>query len=311
MNYSRHISADFVGALNDLYASGDDGRWWRNFLSDREIFVAIRNDALHVYYRGCRLAEITLKDGAVSTKTHYKYLLRPELAAPYVSGAAGALSFPPKWSQSLGTIFIDHLSEKNALKKAANPYGGDEKKFVGEIIAGHENVFDVEIALTRKDEETQDPSALRLDLAALSLDNGSLELVMYEAKLFSNPELRASDGDKNVIGQIRRYEKLLTEHKSQIKDACFKSAENVLALEGMSEARKAWAKEILGAGSSFAIHCEPILIIGGFDADQKRGAVWAPHRKKLEEALGKHRVIEAGSGGSVKLRRGRKVDKAI
>lgn len=308
MRYNRHISDAFVDGLNALYEAGSGG-WWRALLDDREIFLAFRDGTINAYYRGCSLAQISLTAGEVCVRTHYKYLLKPVLASPMITARGGIYEFPAGWRERAGGPFIETLGDLATIKRAAKPFAGGEKSFVADVIRANPNVFDVEIALTREatEEELEDGKrdklADRIDIAALSTTPTGLELVFYEAKLFENQELRAGgEADARVIGQVRRYESLLKTYESEIRASCLKAAENVLMLRGMDEARKRQARIVAQAGEALSINMRPVLVIGGFDADQKReGSVWRGHLKKLTDALGEDRVVARGDAAGVRL----------
>lgn len=304
MEYRRYISDEFVVALNALYER-EDGGWWRGLLVDPDIFMAFRDGALNAYHRGCSIAQLRLVGGEVRALTHYKYLLKPVLKSPMVETRQGAFQFPASW-QNPAEAFTSSLADLSAIKRAAKPYAGGEKKFVGEVIRRNGNVFDVEIALTRETEgevpegETG-KAADRIDIAALKAGGTGVELVFYEAKLFQNGELRASGGaDARVIGQIARYVDLLEKYQAEIRASCLLAAQNVLDIQGLSIARKAQAKALLERADSFTISTNPFLIVGGFDADQRDGEVWKAHHKKLADAL-KGRLIVAGNASSISL----------
>ena len=91
--FSRGLDDEFVEALNREYAK--DG-WWRTLVDDPELFVAVRDNRVNVYCRGCSLAEVRLEAGEVVGRTHYKYLLRPSINTPYVEFADGAYRLPNK-----------------------------------------------------------------------------------------------------------------------------------------------------------------------------------------------------------------------
>jgi hypothetical protein len=302
MQFKRHVSRELVQALNHLHGSAV-GAWWRGLLSDPEVFVAIRDEKLNAYYRGCSLAEIRLEGGQVRAATHYKYLLRPATASPYIDAVGGDYQLPEGWKHGLDSIFIRDLTELKDLKAAARPYTGEEKAFVGEVIRNHDSIFDVEIALIGEAlDDTSEAETGRIDLAALHLEGDEVVLEMYEAKLFSNPELRAAGADVPVLEQVRRYERLLGEHAAAIRDSYIRAAENVTELVGMSPARRLWADRVLSAPQRFRLSLKPCLIISGFDADQKRGKAWGPHLNKLTGQLGKKRLIAAGNPRNVRLR---------
>jgi len=64
--FDRGLDDEFAECLNTEYARGG---WWRAFVDDRKLFVAIRDNRLNVYYRGCSLAEIWCEKGAVVGRT--------------------------------------------------------------------------------------------------------------------------------------------------------------------------------------------------------------------------------------------------
>lgn len=296
--FSRGISRDLIEALNDLYEEGDN--WWRSLLADKDIFIAVRKNTLNAYYRGCSLAEIALRNGEVVAKTHYKYLLKPDLNK-YVSATSGLFDVSRALRDS---AFVSSLSDLKSIKSAAAAYAGVEKDFVSEIVCDKANpsIVDVEIALWREetDERKTKQGVDRIDFAALRRTRQGLELVMCEAKHFTNKELRA-EGTPHVLGQIDRYEKLLAKYTGQIKESYVLAAEAALKLKGVRTTHSDWAKAL--TSGNFAISLEPVLVICGFDADQKAGKVWNEHRQKLVDALGKHRVIGRGAAKGLNLLR--------
>lgn len=297
--FNRGIGGKLIDALNDLYSSPRDN-WWRTIADDKQVYLAIRGGVLNAYYRGCSLAEVGLRNGEVYAKTHYKYLLKPGLDE-YVSALAGEYKFRPGWRDD---AFVGSLASLDDIKAAAKPFSGIEKDFVAEIVCDRANasVVDVEIALWREDtdERKKKKGVDRIDFAALRRTRQGLELVMCEAKHFSNEELRAK-GTPDVLGQIRRYEKLLARYNQQIKDAYTQAAGALLALNGARTNHTMWAKEM--STGAFTVSCEPVLVICGFDADQKGGKIWSAHRQKLVDALGKNRVIGRGAAKGLNLLR--------
>jgi hypothetical protein len=311
MAYSQGISDALVERLNALHAS-PEGQWWRDMLADPELFAAIRHNYLNVYYRGCSLAKISLDGGEIVAETHYKYLLKPSLNKPYVRAVAGEFQLDDRWPSGLHNVFTHSLTDVAALKSAAKPYAGDEKKFVGKVIESHPNVVDVEIALTKDSEEATDAdpgkgaSAKRIDIAALRWNGSQPILDFYEAKLFGNKELRAQ-GEAKVINQIRTYESLLAQYTGNIQIGFQRACVNIASLQGFPEGRVELAKRVLDADVAVSVNIQPILIIGGFDKDQRDGDVWVAHLKKLtgQNGLdGAHRIILAGKAKDVRLGQG-------
>jgi hypothetical protein len=200
------------------------------------------------------------------------------------------------------------------MKKAASPYAGDEKKFVGEVIRKNGNVFDVEIALSAGTplQNVGYPEPGRIDFALLRYTGHYIEIVMYEVKLFSNKQaIRSSEKDAKkpkALKQIDRYERLLHTNAEALRDSYIEAAGDILSIVGMRDQRKLWANAILDSRDSFRINLQPVILIGGFDQDQKKGSVWKPHLNKLEAVLGKARVISRGDASSCGLPAGKPVE---
>ena len=192
MAFERYLDDATVNAFNKAHADAEP--WWCNLLADPDIFLAVRRNVLNAYYRGCSLVEVALDGDALRTRTHYKYLLKPNLVDAYVMGSNGKIEVA-----NPANAFISDLSDLASLKRAARPFAGGEKSFVANVIASNDNVFDVEVALTKDAEaEGGKAAAARLDIAALSISESGVTLSFYEAKLFGNKELRASSGGENA-----------------------------------------------------------------------------------------------------------------
>ena len=127
--------------------------------------------------------------------------------------------------------FVSDFSNIKLLKRASKPYAGDEKYGVSKIIEGHPNVIDAEVAFTdlgnsaehddAPPEETVDAKSRhspRIDFVAVQEDGKRLKLVFFEAKYFTNHELK-SGGEPRVFKQIAKYEKLLKKNDKDVADA--------------------------------------------------------------------------------------------
>lgn len=288
--FDRGLDEELVDALNGEY--GKDG-WWRKLIDDNDTFVAIRDNRVNVYYRGCSLAEVWLESGAVVGQTHYKYRLRPSVDAPYVRFEDG--EYVPRGNAS--SLFVDSPTEVAALKAAARPFAGMEKTGVQQIISANPNILDVEIAFGLRGTEEGSSSAPRVDFAALRVTDDGAEVVFFEAKRFADRgALRASDGSlPKVVEQVEGYAKLLRDNREKVVECYQRVCSNLLSLRGM-ELRHQERHRVLEriAGTSLTIDPEPRLVIFGFDADQRDGSAWKPHRKRLIDLLGKERVLLKG-----------------
>src|ERR1019366_8368912 len=116
--FNRGISDEkFLTALRDW-------KEWDKIAADKELFFAMRENSVHVYYQGCRIFNISY-DHRLLLKTHYKYLINPYMNDPYISWSGEGNSIKKRVDE----IFIESL-DTNLLKKAASYYAGAEKQGV-------------------------------------------------------------------------------------------------------------------------------------------------------------------------------------
>jgi len=292
--FQKGLDQSFVEALNNEYQKGG---WWKQIADHPSLTIAVRDNYLNVYYKGNSILRLKQTGRTLTGQTHYKYVLDPSVKAPYVSWTNGALD-KGSTSQSL----IENLENVNGLMRASAPYTTPEKDGVDVICRSNPNVVDLEIALTATNAETDAKSALRIDMAAIQEEAGTATLQFFEAKRFDNSELRAS-GRPRVLDQIARYEELITEQEQAIRESYLAIAQNLIDLEGASipkKRRDACQKAVTAGADGLAVSAKPGLIIFGFDKDQKDGLVWAGHRDKLIDALGKERVLLKGNPNNFK-----------
>lgn len=282
--FNRGLNEAFVQALNEQYDA--ENGWWRQFVDDKDLFLAIRDNAVHVYYRGCRLIEVAWRNDQIVANTHYKYLVRPKEKA-YVKVVDGKPQI-----RDASVYFADRLNIAE-LKVAAAVYAEDEKNGVHEILQRNNYILDVEVAISDGE------SVPRIDFAALQKgETGRTHVVFYEAKHFGNKELRSESGKAPVVEQIDRYRSLLEQHRTSIEDSYRRVAENLCALKGVPK-RHSDRHDLLKRGDRFVIEEDPGLVVFGFDGDQKSGRFWVPHRKKLEQRVSKERLLLYGDSKKV------------
>ena len=285
VTFNRGLDDKFVDALNKEY---DKGGWWRTLVDDEDLFVAVRNNRVNVYYRGCSLAELRRsRNGSVIASTHYKYLLRPSLRSPYIDFADGKYQL----HDNLQKWFVKSPNKVDQLKLTARRYVGEEKKGVHQIIRSNPYILDVEITLQRR----------RLDLATLELTDEGSEIVFFEAKHFTNSELRGKDS-AGVVDQISTYSALLKENRTAIAQGYARVFHNLRCLHGIPERhpkRHKWLQQI--GKTAPQINTSPRLVVFGFDDDQKNGKVWKPHHKRLIDALCDERILMRGASDGFRL----------
>ncbi|MDW7711824.1 MAG: hypothetical protein SCH98_15265 [Deferrisomatales bacterium] len=293
-DFARGLGPDFVNVLNRAY---QQKTWWSSMLDDPDIYLGIRNRYLNLYYKGNSLVRLNCPSGTdLSGCIHYKYLVKPD-ASPYVTCINDNLV-----GTALGAdYFLQSLTDPTLLKRATEPYAGVEKSGVHEILRSNWNVIDVEIGITDEDDAVDDasrPGAQRIDFAALVPAQGRVNLVFYEAKHFGNGELRANgDGTPMVLQQIEKYKELLSAKRSRVEEAYRTVCSELARLEGAPEDLKGLAKQVESGVVQFSLDPEPRLVIFGFDEDQKRGAVWGRHRKKLMNVLGSRLLLKGDPKG--------------
>ncbi len=293
--FNRGLSKEFVGALNDEY--GNDG-WWRNLVDDQETFLAIRGEYINVYYRGCSLLLLELKENRIVGSVDYKYLLRPDLHDG--NRSIKILDGKPQIGEDCSHFFLGDLGDVNDLKRAVEPYAGEEKIGVHKIILNNPNVVDTEIAIS------DNGRAPRIDLAALHKVDGRIEVMFYEAKHFNNPDLRANEaGTPKVLKQISTYSRLLEEQCNDLRNSYTDVCRNLSELCGVAK-RHPERHKLLGdiemGTSHLFVDTEPWLLVFGYDADQKDGLNWKKYRDRLRKELG-GRVKMVGRSEELELPR--------
>jgi hypothetical protein len=291
-----------VAALNQAY---EKQTWWKTMMDDPDLHLGIRKDYLNIYYAGNSLIKLEHKHDHLLGKTHYKFLLDPYQNL-YIQSSDGKANPNNTDFQSL---FIKHLYELKKIKRASLYYAGEEKKGIQKILMSNPNIIDMEIAMTQEAEkqeaegieeleESAGPAAQRLDFAALQKVTDGIELVFFEAKIFSNKELRATgEQEPRVVKQIKKYQKLIEKYAAngEIAKSYKRICENFVELLGIPDEKKKIAQKVLQEDVSFSISTHPRLVIFGFDQDQKIGEIFNFQKNKLEEMLGKKHILLKGN----------------
>lgn len=285
-NFKRGLDQNFVDLLNEMY--NEPGGWWRKFVKDEELFLAIRNNYINVYYRGNNLLKLERqgrgRNRTIVGKIHYKYLLQPRVDEPYVEVVDGKLCF-----QDTKGLFFESLDIKK-LKATADPYAGPEKTGVYEIICANRNILDTEVGFST-------PRSY-VDFSALIETEQGVKIVFFEAKHFTNKELRANNKKvPKVVDQIEKYARLLQEHHKEVIKSYCQVCCNLRDLRGFAEKCTKWHKmieDIANEQKNLCVDTNPRLVVFGYDRDQENGDVWKGHREKLEDKIGKSRVLLKG-----------------
>ncbi len=291
--FKRGLRPEFVKRLNDEYESGG---WWKAIADDPQLFIAIRDEYLNVYWKGNSLLKLWMHGDTLAGEVHYKYLLRPEVAtSQYLQIEGGQLRLG-----SPADFFFADLSDIAGLKRAAEVYAGEEKMGVHKIVASNFNVIDVEVAFGTENNQSGARVAQRIDFAALRHGKSGLELTFYEAKTFTNPELRANGKAAPVLGQLERYRHFLRSAQSDLMLSYRKVCGNLVSLHGVRN-RFSAIHGVLGDVAQgvcdLRISTDVRLVVFGYDRDQHNGPVWAAHRQKLRAALGRNLLFKGSAKG--------------
>jgi hypothetical protein len=291
----------FMPALEKLAA---EPGWWREVLHDPGLILGIRDNSINVYWLGQSLFRVTCSPtGNVRASTHAKYLVDPGLRH-YAAFDGAAWQLPAPTSM----LIHDFTPGKTLadLKRAARIYAGQEKLGVHQIVLANTNVLDVEIAMQGVAPDLGDTKTPRVDMAALEMAGDSIHLVFWEAKTFANAELRAKPGlMPKVVKQIMGYRIALELNRNAILESYRQVARDLTRIAGMSEGRRAVSDLITRVASQpEALDMAPVpdvgLLVFDFDADQRDGKAWLPHRRRLLDALpGRFRA--AGDAGTIRL----------
>lgn len=305
--FEHALSSAFIDALRK---QAERPGWWRDVLDDPKLVIAVRGRSLNVYWQGQAIFNVTYPNGSLRVTTHEKFLTDPALAAqvPLLGDGTfdttilkerGHISSYESGGVSEGTL--------SKLKKTAALFAGDEKRGCHEIAVRNQNVIDVEIAFPgRHVVEGEDDlwTAPRVDLAAIEKDGDDARLVFWEAKTFTNGELRAlGDNPAPVCRQIKGYRTILASQRDAVETSMTRVAANLVAFQEMG-----WKRDlsplIVGVGTGQAklrLGDEPQvgLVVFGFDAAQRQSKGWQDHRAKLAKEIELVRL--AGDAKNIKL----------
>ena len=224
------------------------------------MFLAIRDNYVNVYYRGCSLVRLTSSPGGVVGEVNYKYLLLPEIDdSEYVKVIDGEPRIPDG-------LFVRHLDQLDAMKAAAAKHAGAEKTGVHEIVLKNPTVVDVEIAFGGE-------SNRRIDIASVRSADRAAILTLFEAKHFNNSDLRArKDRSPDVLEQIRAYGDIVDAHRHQIVKSYTTVLRNRLNLKGLAQQHTERHRTIEGLVDR-KIELDPMgvrLLVFGFDGRSAR-----------------------------------------
>jgi hypothetical protein len=169
-------------------------------------------------------------------------------------------------------------------------------------------VVDVEIAFNLSSEITEHEDLEagrkqdRVDVVRLRPAGDGFDLVFWEAKHFSNPELF----NNKILNQLAAYERQLRSREEQLLTAfqnvcrfhhdldCLRKE---LGFDGASVAHSETLRDLACGKRSLNVIKEPSLFVFGFDNDQKGGR-WTARRELIEAVIGKQRLRAVGNASN-------------
>ncbi|HWG32738.1 MAG TPA: hypothetical protein VN650_01125 [Gemmatimonadaceae bacterium] len=252
MPFTRELNPGLISALNDLYVEKDS--WWRALVDDKEIFIAIRPDAINAYAHGASIARITWT-GRLCLRVHRKFVVIPKTTKgdEYVD----LLDERRSTTKPLVVDSVKAYTEQlHYIKAAAGRLTGKEREDENTIALRCNCVLDIEAAFNNESASEQsddDTAGGRVDIVAL--ENGTLSLT--EVKLYGNGDVRSS-AIPAVCGQLQGYYTWAKENQTQIVKAYNKVAKYREELHLVSEAQPVER-----------LDPTPRLLIVGFDRSQQ------------------------------------------
>jgi len=301
LEFDRALNAAFIAKLK---AEARRDGWWADVLADPKLIVAVRGTYLNVYWRGQSLFRVESTPSGLNVTTHEKYLVDPKLASQVT-----LIDRDFDISSLAQKGFIRHYEGPATIAKmkaAAGLFPGLEKTGCHEIAVRNAGVIDCEIAFPGRvllDDGADDRHAPRVDIAALESSAGEARLVFWEAKHYSNGELRAENGLAPVLRQVRIYKKYLSENREAIERSYTRMAENLVSISDMGWKRQLspLIADVATGKRALTIGAEPAvgLVIFGFDSAQRDHAGWKAHRERLEQEI--IHVRTAGDAKNIRL----------
>jgi len=207
MGFRRALKNNIVDELNQLY--DDKGSWWRKMADDKDTFILIRNNRVHVLVNGGLLLQIRMDArNKMVCETHEEFLSLRSEKNPYVKLDQDSTE-PIRRVQGLNGLSEHYPKVKRRIKL----FTGKEKQVVQQLALKLKQIIDLEVGLEGDIKEgATRKGAQRVDMAGVS-DKGTL--IFFEVKLFDNSEIRSKRTPK-VVGQLKKYKKLLEKYHSEI-----------------------------------------------------------------------------------------------
>lgn len=304
--------------------------WWRDVLDcryqdggiSRPLQIAVRDGYLNAYAEGQSVLKIgfdarRMDQVELRCEIHRKYVLGGKAGDGYLIFDGLTVRGGGENGQPLSYSGPEMLQ---LWVEAARAYAGDEKKGVSAIAGAHPTVIDLEMALPADEPLVAGgkKAANRMDIVALEECGETIRLVFFEAKLFSNKELRARDGNAKVLRQLRGYRDYVAQ-PARREQVCRGYENACRLLAEISDMRGGSADPLIQAvasGTRLDIDIEPRLVVFGYaDHQVDVGSSWIKHADELEKHCtviaarsAQDICLEPGEPNARSVRRRRRLD---
>ena len=202
----------------------------------------------------------------MTASTHEKYLLKSGLEGSDFARRGEVLLRQGRAKDA--DARLRRRRDAGEVKRAASAYSGQEKEGVHEIATSNLSVVDVEIAINASGIPGIKRKLPRMDLANFETTANGVDLVFWEAKMFSNPELE----NRDIVGQIEDYQKVIDAHKTEIDDSYRWVAKNLAKMAEWSNGRRSAVGAIsaVAEGGQLNVNSANIgLLVYNFTEDQR------------------------------------------
>lgn len=288
-SFQRRLSGEALEYLRGM------PRWWGDVLAhhfeDRRgvaqpLLIALRDGYLNVYAEGQSVLRVGFdarraSHAGLRCRIHRKYVRGPEAGKGYYFFDGAQVTDGERGS------VIEIYDGPDTLGKwvaSARHYASGEKVGVAVIANNHPEVIDVEMGLPANAPlANEEREGSRMDIVALEEHEG-LRLAFYEAKLFSNQELRARNLRPRVLGQLGRYRDYVSapDRRAEVIAAYENACSALVEIAAMRGTEPNPLVRAVADGVQLTLDPEPRLVVFGYDAKEvASGSPWQPHADAL------------------------------
>lgn len=191
--------------------------WWDRIVElnsrDKDIHVQVRANSLNVYCKMGSLFQISLNDGKLVCKIHYKYLLN-DREHEYIEILPDHSCVAHQQQLADYHVSGDLLQAKNIdiLKRNISNYVGEEKSIQSKLVESNKNtILDAEVAFSEKIADKKNTT--RIDL--VNYDKRMGKVVFVELKQIFDGRLYTDE----IITQLKSYRSFIKNNKQDIIEA--------------------------------------------------------------------------------------------